>query len=170
VPIDGCPYRFVELATTVLPSYMAKMQHALASPQPLSEFCTAGVGPRTILNRLKRLKDFSGCYVLAREGKPFYVGISRCVISRLRQHSMGTTEFNATLAYSMAKQKVRHKQSRREAMQNLAFLAAFKEAQVLLRGCSVAFIEIENPLELHFFEAYCAMTLDTGEWNTFRTH
>ena len=35
---------------------------------------------------------------------------------------------------------------------------------------SVAFIEIENPLELYVFEAFAAMTLGTHEWNTFRTH
>ena len=55
-------------------------------------------------------------------------------------------------------------------MKDPAFRAAFDEAQALLRGCSVAFIEIPNPLELYLFEAYCAMALDTKEWNTFRTH
>lgn len=46
----------------------------------------------------------------------------------------------------------------------------FDEAQTLLRGCTVAFIEIENPLELYLFEAYCAMELNTCQWHTFRTH
>ncbi len=55
-------------------------------------------------------------------------------------------------------------------MNDPAFRAAFEEAQTLLRGCTVAFIEIPNPLELYLFEAYCAMELDTCEWNTFRTH
>ena len=50
------------------------------------------------------------------------------------------------------------------------FRAAFNEAQALLRTCTVAFIEIPNPLEQYLFEAYCAMELDTAEWNTFRTH
>jgi hypothetical protein len=34
----------------------------------------------------------------------------------------------------------------------------------------VAFIEIANEVELHLFEVYAAIELDTGEWNTFRTH
>ena len=125
---------------------------------------------KTILAGLGRSRDFSGCYVLVHDGKPFYVGISRGVISRLRQHSTGTTEFNATLAYRMANEKVPHELTRKEAMQDPAFRAAFNEAQVLLRGCSVAFIEILNPLELYLFEANCAMALDTCEWNTFKTH
>jgi hypothetical protein len=55
-------------------------------------------------------------------------------------------------------------------MQDPAFREAFTEAQTLLRECSVAFIEIPNPLELYLFEAYCATALDTCEWNTFRTY
>jgi hypothetical protein len=70
----------------------------------------------------------------------------------------------------MACEKVAHEMTRAEAMKDAAFRQAFNEAQQLLRGCSVAFIEIPNPLELYLFEAYCAMALDTCEWNTFRTH
>lgn len=39
-------------------------------------------------------------------------------------------------------------------------------------GLDVAFIEIQNPLALHIFEACCTMELDTGTdvggWKTFR--
>jgi hypothetical protein len=50
------------------------------------------------------------------------------------------------------------------------FRLAFDDAQQYLRALSVAFIAIENPLELYVFEAYAAMSLHTHEWNTFRTH
>jgi hypothetical protein len=108
--------------------------------------------------------------VLVREGKAFYVGISRTVVQRLRQHVRGKTHNDASLAYQMATEKTGHKMKRADAMQDAAFRAAFDEAKALLRGCSVAFVEIDNPLELYLFEAYCAMKLDTCEWNTFRTH
>jgi hypothetical protein len=49
------------------------------------------------------------------------------------------------------------------------FLTAFDQAKAL-RDCSVAFIDIDNTLELYLFEAYCAMEFDTRELNTFRTH
>lgn len=55
-------------------------------------------------------------------------------------------------------------------MKDGKFRNAFDEAKALLRDCAVAFIEIDSPLELYLFEAYCAMELDTCEWNTFRTH
>jgi hypothetical protein len=59
---------------------------------------------------------------------------------------------------------------RAEAMKDQTFRNAFDEAKTLLRSCGVAFVEISNPLELYLFEAYCAMELDTYQWNTFRTH
>jgi hypothetical protein len=70
----------------------------------------------------------------------------------------------------MATDKTGHTMKRADAMKDAAFMQAFNEAQALLRDCSVAFIEIDNSLELYLFEAYCAMELDTCEWNTFRTH
>jgi|SRR5579871_83059 len=168
--IDGCTSTFTEMARTILPDHMARLRPLLAAPLPLSSFCRAGVGIRSILSELGRGNDFSGCYVLLREGKPFYVGISRTVVQRLRQHVTGKTHFDASLAYLMATDKTGHEMKRADAMRDAAFREAFNEAQALLRACGVAFIEISNPLELYLFEAYCAMELDTCEWNTFRTH
>ncbi|HEX8814789.1 MAG TPA: hypothetical protein VF753_04750 [Terriglobales bacterium] len=82
---------------------------------------------------------------------------------------MGTTHFDANLAYLMATGKTGHKMKREDAMRDNSFRTAFGEARALLQGCTVSFIEI-NPLELYLFEAYCAMELNTCEWNTFRTH
>ncbi len=102
--------------------------------------------------------------------KPFYVGISRGVVGRLRQHGKGSTHFDASLAYRMACEKVHHEMTRDEAMKDPTFRQAFDGAQQLLRDSNVAFVEIANPLELYLFEVYCAMELNTCEWNTFETH
>jgi len=170
VPIDTCTHTFAELATNVLPKYMDSIRVAMQSPRPFAEFCAQGVGVKTIINRLGRRDDFSGCYVLLLEAKPFYVGISRGVVARLRQHGTGTTHFDASLVYRMASEKVAHDMTRGAAMKDPEFRQAFDETKRLLAKCSVAFIEIPNPIELYLFEAYCAMELDTCEWNTFRTH
>jgi predicted GIY-YIG superfamily endonuclease len=170
MPIDACTSSFSEMAEAILPRNMARLRSALAAPRPMSEFCATGVGVKSILKALRQSDDFSGCYVLIREGKPFYVGISRTLIQRLRQHVTGKTHFDASLAYLMATDRTGHTMKRADAMKDAALMQAFNEAQALLRGCSVAFIEIDNPLELYLFEAYCAMELDTCEWNTFRTH
>ncbi|MGC1618533.1 MAG: hypothetical protein WA765_08585 [Candidatus Acidiferrum sp.] len=142
----------------------------MAEPLRLKQFCISGVGVKTILKQIGYAGDFPGCYVLSRSDLPFYVGISRGVVGRLRQHVIGRTHFDASLAYLMACGKVTHNMKRAEAMKNDPFRRAFDEAQRLLRDSAVAFIEISNPLELYLFEAYCAMELNTGEWNTFRTH
>ncbi len=102
--------------------------------------------------------------------KPIYVGISRSVLSRIRQHVTGTSHFDASLVYTVAQRKLPTKGHRSRVMEEAGFKAAFVAAQEYLRGLDVAFIEIQNPLELYVFEAYAAMELDTCEWNTFRTH
>jgi DNA-binding TFAR19-related protein (PDSD5 family) len=70
----------------------------------------------------------------------------------------------------MASRAANHQMEREAAMKDAAFQTAFDNARERLRRMSVAFIEIQNALELHLFELYCAMELGTGEWNTFRTH
>jgi predicted GIY-YIG superfamily endonuclease len=168
--VDDCTSTFAEMAAVVLPGDMERVRAAMAAPHPMTDFCTPRVGVRSILARLGRNQDFSGCYVLLRDGNPFYVGISRSVVQRLRQHGTGNTHFDASLAHLMASEKTGHEMTRADAMQDESFRHAFNEARQLLRDSSVAFIEISNPLELYLFEAYCALELDTGEWNTFRTH
>jgi hypothetical protein len=170
MPIDACTHTFTEMVSMILPSDMTRLRAALDAQLPLSSFSSDGFGVKSILKQLERTRDFSGCYVLLRDARPFYVGISRGVIQRLRQHVKGKTHFDASLAYLMATEKTGHTMKRADAMKDPEFLRAFLEAQALLRNCSVAFIEIDNPLELYLFEAYCAMELDTFEWNTFRTH
>jgi predicted GIY-YIG superfamily endonuclease len=170
LPVDKCEHTFADLAAEVPPKYMEDIQVAMQNVRPLSEFCTRNVGVKTIVKKLGKRGDFSGCYVLLHNTRPFYVGISRRVVARLRQHGSGTTHSDASLAYSMAREKVAHKVTRTAAMKNPLFKQAFEEGKQLLNSCSVAFIEIENPLELYLFEAYCAMSLDTCKWNSFRTH
>ena len=152
------------------PKHMRRLREAMSQAHPVTEFCQPGAGVKTILNRLGRRDDFSGCDVLLHSPEPFYVGISRCVIRRVRQHVTGKTHYDASLAYLMASRRVGRDMQRQEAMKDPAFRQQFDQAKQELRRCCVAFVEIENALELHLFEACCAMELDTGEWNTFRTH
>ena len=60
--------------------------------------------------------------------------------------------------------------TRSRAMQDPSFGTSFAEAQAYLRSLKVAMIDIGNPLELYVFEAYCAIELDTHQWNSFETH
>ena len=170
MPIDQCPHSFNHLSRVVLPNYMAQMRHEMTRASAMVLFSTRGVGVKTLLKRFAKPADFSGCYVLLDNGNPVYVGISRGVFGRLRQHVTGKTHFDASFAYRIAAATAPHNQNRDAARQAPAFQTHFSNARAYIAGLGVAFIEIINPLELYLFEAYCAMELDTAQWNTFETH
>ena len=170
MPIDDCNHDFLELAQDVLPTLMSKMRQSLAFPTPMAEFLVPGQGVKTLLRAHNRTSDFPGCYVLVEQGKPLYVGISRQVFRRLWYHGRGTKHFTATLAYSIAAHQFVSELPRGARMADTDFLAHFNVAKQRLQKCDFAFVEITNDLVLYLFEAYCAMELDTSEWNTFRTH
>jgi hypothetical protein len=149
---------------------MARLREQLALAQPAMDFAAEKGGPATIARRLGLDSDFSGCYVLVDSGRPIYVGISRKVLSRLRQHLRGKTHFDASLVYAVAQRRHPTAGHRSSVMASLEFQKAFADAQSYLRSLHVAFVQIDNPLELYLFEAYAAMALGTHEWNTFRTH
>ena len=136
----------------------------------MAEFLVPRQGVKTLLRAHNRTADFSGCYVLLDQGTPLYVGISRQVFRRLWYHGRGTKHFTATLAYSIAAHQFVSELPRTARMADADFLARFNLAKLRLQKCEFAFIEITNDLVLYLFEAYCAMELDTSEWNTFRTH
>jgi hypothetical protein len=174
MPLHECPHTFEELAKTVLPAHMQRMESALAAPREMKAFSIPGIGAKSLLKKFDLAHDFSGCYVLIDNGVPIYVGISRSVISRLRQHVFGKTHFDASLAFriAMAKHPDRtiSKLTRAKAMDDPLFGTSFAEAQSYLKTLHVAAIAIENALELYVFEPYCALALDTHQWNSFETH
>lgn len=168
--VDDCRHTFDELAAKVLPGHMERLKVAMRDPHPASRFADPAMGPRKLARELGLTGDFSGCYVLLDADDPKYVGISRNVLSRLRQHLRGKTHFDASLAYAVAQRRLPTPGRRSEAMAVPRFQSAFKEAQAYLSRLEVAYVAIENPLELYVFEAYTAVALRTFEWNTFRTH
>lgn len=174
MPIDGCHRSFEQLVHEVMPSYMAQLRDYLRSPIPMAEFAVKDVGPATLRKRFGLKRDPGGCYVVIDRGKPVYVGISKHVIERLREHVRGTDHLTATLAYRIAVARHPHGKTAALAMQDVDFRFRFDEAREYLLGLHVAFVEIDNPLELYLFEPYCALELDTrfeaGGWNTFETH
>ena len=167
--IDACRYNFSALSTRVLPKHMANLEAALGTALPASEFIRPGMGIKGIAGSLGRSADFRGCYVFVDGTRPFYVGISKKVIERVRQHLRGRTHFEATLAYRMAERGTA-KRTRDVNMSDPAFSERFERQKKHLARSQVAFVEVSNPLELYLFEVYAAMALGTGLWNSFETH
>ena len=168
--IDNCQFSFSEMASNILPGHMGRMKKAMLNPHPMTLFGTQGLGPKGIFHHLGFVGDFTGCYVLIEKEFPIYVGISRSVVQRLIQHVKGRTHYDATLAYRIASENKTHGLQRDVAMKDPEFRNEFNRAKDYLKSLYVAFIEIENDLDLYLFEVFCAMDLKTVKWNTFRTH
>jgi hypothetical protein len=167
--IDGCRHDFPGLASEVLPAHMKELKAAMTRPLSMADFSKRGEGVRSLLAKHGLEEDFSGCYVLV-DPQPIYVGISRGVFARLRQHVTGRTHFDASLAYRMAKEDAPHKHTRDAAMGDVTFKKLFESKRDFLRKLKVATVTIDCPVELHLFEVYAALALKTSKWNTFRTH
>lgn len=170
MPIDNCVHTFEELTASVLPNHFISLEAAIKSSIAASAFVGPKSATKEILCRLNRSTDFPGCYVFIDGEKPVYVGISRSVIKRLVQHLNVDTHNTATLVYRMASEDYPHQLRRDQAMKDEQFKEVFLLAQKRLRQMKVAFIEINNDVELYLFEVYASMKLDTDTWNTFRTH
>jgi len=168
--IDACQHKFTDLALNVFPSHLNRLKSSLHSPVPMQVFARPRSGPATIALELGITDPRSGCYVFLARQRPIYVGISRSVLSRIRQHVLGKTHSDASLAYLMAKRKLTGRGTREAAMQADDFQQVFRDAQSDLKTLSCSFISIPNALELYLFEAFAAMELNTAEWNTFVTH
>src|SRR5688572_2509698 len=102
MPLHNCTHSFAELAAMVLPAHMTRLRLVMKDPRQMRAFARPGVGVRSLLREFKLQRDFSGCYVLIENGTPIYVGISRSVLARLRQHVLGKTHFDASLAFRIA--------------------------------------------------------------------
>ncbi|AOR66333.1 hypothetical protein BBJ41_01455 [Burkholderia stabilis] len=170
MPIDNCTHTFDELAATVLPAHLERLTEALRSPMPATTFVGFKTASRDLLSKLDRTTDFPGCYVFLDAGRPVYVGISRGVLKRLVQHLNFESHNTASLVYKMASLDFPHEMKRDQAMKDDQFREVFLTAQGRLREMSVAFVQIDNDLELYLFEVMASMHLDTDTWNTFRTH
>jgi len=170
MPINEYENSFSHLVEKDLPSYLEEIQRDIVKQRAMSLFSEKGKGVITTCKELGLKSDFSGCYLLLENEKPVYVGISRKVIARLRQHVCGNTHYDASLAYRIAAKDFDHKKTRSEAMKDVIFKAAFLKARSYIESLTVAFVEIENPLALYVFEPYCAMYFNTDKWNSFRTH
>jgi hypothetical protein len=170
MPIDNCRHSFADLSTTVLPAHLERLKVALQSPMPASTFVGFKSATLEALARIGRTTDFPGCYAFIDQDRPVYVGISRGVVKRLTQHLNFESHFTANLVYKMAAEDFPHEMKRDQAMKDNQFREVFLSAQGRLREMSVAFVQIDNDLELYLFEVMAAMFLDTDTWNTFRTH
>jgi hypothetical protein len=117
-----------------------------------------------------------GIYLFSEGPKPIYVGQSRKLRNRLRDHTGATKKHNqASFAFNLAKReakaaKVDVKRTRTVLEADPDFVPHFDKARADVAGMDVQFIELVDPIERTLFEVYAALALDTVEFNSFETH
>ena len=156
MPLHDCPFSFQELATNVLPEIMASLREKMEQP------CRAS----NAQGSASSIPDTRGAYVWLVAGKPIYVGIANRLRRRIKDH-LSPDPSRANLAVRMAAQWLGVPVS--TVKRQPGFEQAFVQAQSTLAQAHLAFIEIPNPLVLYLFEPYCAMELDTSDFNRFDT-
>lgn len=130
--------------------------------------------PPVLANELKNIPK-QGIYVFYENAKPIYVGRSKNLRQRFKQHSRQSSNHNsATFAFMIAKQdaektKVDIHKTREELQIDPEFLPFFKNAKKRVSEMKIQVIDIENPIEQTLFEVYAALELKT-QYNDWRTH
>ena len=123
--------------------------------------------PRVLkTGELQAFNEFKGLYILGHyiDGKmtPVYIGISRTVYRRIRQHGWGKNHNECTLAYL----KLKEKQGHSRANSTNEDLEPYKKK---IREFKVVLIQEQNDYNLYFLEVALAGIFKT-RWNSFRTH
>tara|TARA_R110002072_G_scaffold7503_2_gene40604 strand:+ start:355983 stop:356567 length:585 start_codon:yes stop_codon:yes gene_type:complete len=131
-------------------------------------FNDLGYRPNNISGRSKSKNEFKGLYVFGEEisGKiiPVYIGISRTVYRRLRQHGWGKKHNECSLAYLKA--RFDDTTLTRATTNNKTHLIPKKQ---IIQNYKVVLIPVQKDYDLYFLEVAIAGILKT-KWNSFRTH
>lgn len=137
-------------------------------------FNALGYVPNTFLktNSLNtKNNEFKGLYIFGEEIEekviPVYVGISRSVFRRLKQHAWGKKHNECSLAYLKTRHRFESegKEFRRIASKEEDMLPA----KSVIRNYKVVLVNIENDYDLYFLEVALAGIFKT-KWNSFKTH
>ncbi|KFF05655.1 GIY-YIG nuclease family protein [Flavobacterium reichenbachii] len=115
--------------------------------------------------------DFKGLYVFGKEEDnfiiPVYVGISRTVFRRLRQHAWGKNHNQCSLAYLKTGEK--WKTENRDIDRATITNDEMNPARDIIKKYKVVLWPVDNDYELYFLEVTLAGIFKTY-WNSFKTH
>jgi hypothetical protein len=114
------------------------------------------------INMPENNEALRGMYIFSIDGNPVYIGISRNVFNRLKQHAFGATHFSASLAYRIHKGEQSYEGLRKDLK--------FEERQIQMRNeFRVNVIPVADPYELYWLEVTLAGMFGM-KYNEFETH
>ncbi len=117
-----------------------------------------------------------GIYLFSEEVNPIYVGNTRNLRNRLRQHtSMTSRENQAALAWRIAVSEAADAGhpvagTRKNLEADPEFAEHFTKAKERVAAMAVQFVVIDDPVSRTIFEVYAAQVLGTDEFNEWETH
>lgn len=117
-------------------------------------------------NRDDGKNEISGLYIFYEANKAVYIGISKTIIRRIKQHMRGKSHYESSLAYLIFKEKRGFKGPRL----NDEYKKHRENIQSMMREeWTFKIIPEKRPHERYFLEIYLAIKLKT-RWNDFDTH
>lgn len=140
----------------------------------VTKFNELGYNPNTYLKSNRKStedNEFKGLYIFGDEvnGKiiPVYIGISRSIFRRLKQHAWGKKHNECSLAYLKTREKgiTENIEIGRSTVTNDDMLPA-KE---IIQNYKVVLVPEKNDYDLYFLEVALAGIFST-KWNSFKTH
>ncbi|GIO35736.1 hypothetical protein J41TS12_05970 [Paenibacillus antibioticophila] len=175
--INNTTYTFDQIVDEVAPIKYNELQQSQA--YSVSHFGVKNQGEKFLIKELGLpfQSDFKGLYVFYEDDKPIYVGISKNVLKRLRQHVKCEKQNESSLAYLLTLEHAKQNnisipvETRANRMKNKRFYKLFNSTvRKRLLKMKVKFIEIDCDVTLYLSEVYFAMQLNTDKFNSFETH
>jgi hypothetical protein len=142
--------------------------------QPLLERLTSA--PAKPVGEHDTIPAAPGIYFFSEGPNPIYVGQSRSIRQRLKQHTSAKSHENqAPLAFNIAlkeaeQQNLALPRTRKEIEADPAFQPLFAAALARVAAMKVQFVELDDPVTRTIFEVYAARSLGSDEFNTWETH
>jgi|GEM_PF-1572923 len=120
----------------------------------------------------RKKNEVKGLYIFFENGEPIYVGISRTILRRLKNHFLGKTHNTASLVYLILRDK--HDREKGLFLGERAELSLFNserepKQEEMRSKWSISIIPMEDNYEMYLTEFYLACHLKT-KWNSFETH
>lgn len=144
-----------------------------ALPRRLRDLLAASPLPRSGHPAIPRA---AGIYCFSENGRPVYIGQTRNLQSRLRQHTSAySTQESASFAYLLAvedakRQGISTTDTRKKLVVRPDFAPLFSATKARVANMDVRFIVMPDPVERTVFEVYAALHLGTERYNSFETH
>ncbi len=121
----------------------------------------------------KKDNEVTGLYIFFENDEPLYVGISRRLIKRLRDHFLSNSHFSSSLVYLMARDEFELDTGELymgERKDFTHFIENRERLQEMMRkNWKIQIIPETDNYKLYYWEVALACKLKT-RWNTFETH